>query len=205
MYTVNPYFEELQKCIVSEKSRLIEYKIKQEIFTSLPTLNDQEEKTFKKIGIELGLKKERRRKFFDYMKKNYPNFNELSYINEDLFFDLYELEIFSKEIFSLNSCDEDHNENSYFNNYIFSLYNSYNQQTITKVNKYPNNQENLKKFDTSFLVYFKFLKNSNSNFLVPTFWTKFSFNINDINNEKLLSILKFDSRLDNKSLILNIS
>ena len=63
MYTVNPYFEELQKCIVSEKSRLIEYKIKQEIFTSLPTLNDQEEKTFKKIGIELGLKKERRRKY----------------------------------------------------------------------------------------------------------------------------------------------
>lgn len=220
------YFDELQKSITSIKSKSIEYKVKQEIFTSLPSLNQQEKETFNKIDVEVGMRKDRLRAFYDYVKKRYPNFIELSFINEEFFKELYEYEFLTADL--IPSLILHDNEATKFTTDLFL--NSFSNEHSSFISYYKNNNKKevpnkIDSEDNKITEQVKDLKNNVSfdindfdlklkkifsdsnlrNFTFPKSWANFIVNRDLVLNEKTSISTKFDTRLNYNSLNIEIN
>ena len=91
-------YNENIKYILTEKTKQIEFKIKQDIWESLPELRDEELDLFNSIESNIGHLKDSKRKFYDKIKKSYLNYYELSFVNEDFLYELYYFKFLSDHL-----------------------------------------------------------------------------------------------------------
>lgn len=208
--SANIYFQELDKSIASEKLKQIEFKVKQEIFSSLPTLNEQEKDSFKKIHLEVGLKKERLRIFYDYIKKKYPNFIELSFINEDMFYDFYHLEsLTSSMIEKISIRDVKQPFKTYLQKSIFRIEDEESMEIISENKDDSENRDRDKTVKTDLTKFNNYFssdnKGSSFNFSFPSNISLLNINEDLILNDTINKIVKYDPRLNNKAIAININ
>lgn len=182
-------YKELSKTTLLNKSKLIEYLVKYDIFANLPTLSKNECELFDLVKIDLPNIKENKRKFYDKVKKAYINFIELGYLNQELLYELYTIKLATNELVSLCKISSV----TYYSSQILEDYNdSDSKEFKVEVTKF------LKGVDAN-------NENIGSDFACPKEIVRISLTEQLSNNEIMKACCKYDERLDSECLIIDIN
>lgn len=177
-------FNELEKNILCDQSRRIEYIIKSDIQSKLPKLNEEQQELFESIENTVGVRKEKKRQLFDSIKKMYSNFIELSYLNDVMVYDMYQnIYLLEKQI---DTCLRGYN---FFSEFLLD-------------NLFINNDEKLNTFIKNYFNPEN--KVFQANLIPPKNSLYIVIDKDFINNERRRKIIFYEKDLDCQSVVIQV-